>query len=77
LKDELEQIMTKPNAARRTIGVEEAGNRLGISRNSAYEAAKRGEIPTIKIGRRLLVPEAAFERMFDQPQQSSKRMEDA
>lgn len=52
---------------RKTISVEEAGKRLGISRNSAYEAAKRGEIPTIKIGRLLLVPEAAFERMLDVP----------
>jgi excisionase family DNA binding protein len=50
---------------RRTISVEEAGKRLGISRNSAYEAVKPGEIPTIKIGRLLLVPEAPFERMLD------------
>lgn len=50
---------------RRTISVEEAGKRLGVSRNSAYEAAGRGEIPTIKIGRRLLVPITAFERMLD------------
>jgi excisionase family DNA binding protein len=52
---------------RRTISVEEAGKQLGISRNSAYEAASRGEIPTIKIGRRLLVPLVAFERLLDQP----------
>lgn len=53
------------NTERRTISVEDAGRRLGICRNAAYEAAGRGEIPTIKIGRRLLVPEAAFDRMFD------------
>ncbi len=51
---------------RRTISVEEAGRRLGISRGLAYEAAARGQIPTIKIGRRLLVPLVAFERMLDQ-----------
>lgn len=50
---------------RKTISVEEAGRRLGISRNSAYEAAKRGEIPTIRIGRLVLVPELPFERMID------------
>ena len=50
-----------------TISVEEAGRRLGVSRNTAYEAAGRGEIPTIKIGRRLLVPLVAFERLLDQP----------
>ena len=49
---------------RKTIRVEEAGRWLGVSRNAAYEAAKRGEIPTIKIGRRLLVPVVPFERML-------------
>lgn len=37
---------------------------LRISRGSAYEAAKRKEIPTIRIGRRLLVPSAALERLL-------------
>lgn len=55
------------NDRRRTISVEEAGRQLGLSRNSAYQAAGRGEIPTIKIGRRLLVPVVAFERLLDQP----------
>jgi excisionase family DNA binding protein len=49
---------------RKTYNVGEAGKLLGIGRNAAYEAAKRGEIPTIKIGRRLLVPKAAFDRML-------------
>jgi excisionase family DNA binding protein len=37
---------------------------LRIARGSAYEAAKRGEIPTIRIGRRLLVPSVALERLL-------------
>jgi excisionase family DNA binding protein len=37
---------------------------LRIARGSAYEAAKRGEIPTIRIGRRLLVPSDALERLL-------------
>lgn len=41
-----------------TITVEHAGKILGISRRSAYRAANRGEIPTLRIGRRLLVPSA-------------------
>jgi excisionase family DNA binding protein len=52
---------------RRTLTIPEAGEALGICRNAAYEAARRGEIPTIKIGRLLLVPKIAFERMFEQP----------
>jgi excisionase family DNA binding protein len=45
-----------------TISVPEAGERLGISRNGAYAAAKRGEIPTIRIGKLLRVPEALLNR---------------
>jgi excisionase family DNA binding protein len=41
-----------------TISVEDAARILGISRGLAYEAARRGELPCIRIGRRLLVPRA-------------------
>lgn len=44
--------------------VPEAGQLLGIGRNLAYEAAKTGEIPTVKIGNRLIVPKAALDRML-------------
>ncbi|WP_245486819.1 helix-turn-helix domain-containing protein [Mesorhizobium sp. M7A.F.Ca.MR.176.00.0.0] len=44
--------------------VPEAGAKLGLSRNGSYDAAARGEIPTIKIGKLLKVPKAAFERML-------------
>ena len=43
--------------------VEKAAEVLGISRGSAYQAAKRGQIPTIQVGRRLLVPVAPLRRM--------------
>jgi excisionase family DNA binding protein len=56
---------TGVTTGRKTISVEEAGKRLGISRNTAYEAARKGQILTLRIGRLLLVPEAAFERMLD------------
>ena len=46
-----------------TYKITEAAQLLGVGRNQAYEAAARGEIPTIKIGKRLLVPKAAFDRM--------------
>ena len=41
---------------RKTVTVEEAATILGVGRNKAYEAARSGEIPTIRIGKRLLVP---------------------
>jgi excisionase family DNA binding protein len=39
-----------------TVTVDEAAVMIGISRSSAYAAVARGEIPTVRIGRRLLVP---------------------
>lgn len=45
------------------ITVPEFGEKVGLSRNAAYEAAKRGEIPTVRIGRRVLVPADAPERL--------------
>ena len=50
------------------ITVEEAGKLLGISRRSAYRAAERGEIPTLRVGRRLLVPSATLLTMLGVPQ---------
>jgi excisionase family DNA binding protein len=49
-----------------TISVPEAGRRLGIGRNHAYECARRGELPVIRLGHKLVVPLAAFERMLSQ-----------
>ena len=49
---------------RMTITVPEAARRLGIGRNSGYEAVRRGDIPVIRVGKRLLVPLAAFEAML-------------
>lgn len=57
--------MSGPTSERKTITVEQAGKALGISRNAAYEAVRRGEIPAIRIGRLLLVPKAAFERLVN------------
>jgi excisionase family DNA binding protein len=51
--------------------VPEAGAKLGLSRNGSYEAAARGEIPTIRIGRLLKVPKVAFERMLEQSLKAS------
>jgi excisionase family DNA binding protein len=39
-----------------TISVPEAGRILGVSRKTAYVAAANGDIPTIRIGGRILVP---------------------
>lgn len=47
-----------------TVSIPETARLLGISNNLAYEAAARGELPTVKIGRRVLVPRAALQRLL-------------
>lgn len=47
------------------ISIIEAGKRLGIGQRQAYAAAKSGDIPTIRIGKRILVPLVAFNRMLE------------
>lgn len=47
-----------------TITVKEAAALLGISERSAYEAAHRGEIPVIRLGRRMTVPTVLVLRMI-------------
>lgn len=47
-----------------TITVERAAEVLGISRSSAYRAATNGQLPTIKVGRRLLVPSARLMQLL-------------
>jgi hypothetical protein len=49
-----------------TLSVPAAGKKyFGLSRNGAYDAAARGDLPTIRIGRLLRVPVRALERMLD------------
>jgi hypothetical protein len=51
-----------------TLSVPEAGKRyFGLSRNGSYDAARRGDIPVIKLGRKRRVPVRALERMLDGP----------
>jgi excisionase family DNA binding protein len=49
---------------REAFSLEETAKSIGIGRTLAYDAARRGEIPTIRIGRRLLVPRAALEQLL-------------
>jgi excisionase family DNA binding protein len=56
-----------PVGERLTLTVEEAATLLGISRAFAYEAVNRGEVPSIRIGRRILVPKAALDRLLGSP----------
>jgi len=52
---------------RQTLTVEEAARVLGLGRNSAYQAVERGDLPVLRVGRRLLVRPAALERLLVEP----------
>jgi hypothetical protein len=50
----------------KTLSVPVAGRRyFDLGKNASYEAAKRGDIPVIKIGSRLRVPVVALEKMLE------------
>ena len=49
---------------RAVISVEEFAQVIGISRTAAYDAAKRGEFPVRRLGRRLFVPVPALIEWF-------------
>jgi len=51
---------------RLTLTVEEAGQLLGISRALAYEMARTGRLPTLRFGKRIVVPKKAIETMLAQ-----------
>jgi hypothetical protein len=53
---------------RLTYNIEEAGDKLGLGRNASYEAARTGQIagvPVIRVGKRMLVPRVAFDRLLE------------
>jgi excisionase family DNA binding protein len=47
-----------------TVSVVEAGRLLGYSRNTAYEAIRRGELPVIRLGRKMRVSRVVIERLL-------------
>jgi excisionase family DNA binding protein len=67
--------MAMPTDNRLVYTVPEAGDMLGLTSNNSYLAAKRGAIPTIRIGKLIRVPKAAFHRMLEQasaPEEGTK-----
>jgi len=47
------------------FSVPEAGRLLGLSRGTSYMLANQGVIPTLRLGKRLVVPRVALEKMLD------------
>ena len=63
LSPEVMEMLNKP-----TVHVEEAGRLMfGVGRLASYAAARKGQIPTIKIGRKLFVPTYRLREMLGLP----------
>ncbi len=54
-----------PVSERLALSVEEAGALVGISRDLAYDLVARGELPSVRLGRRLVVPRQALEEALE------------
>ena len=50
----------EPMNERLTFTVDEVASLLGISRSGAYDSIARAEIPSLNIGRRVLVPRPCY-----------------
>lgn len=51
-----------------TISVIDAAQRLGISRAFAYQLVARGELPSLRLGRRVVIPRRALEALVEEPE---------
>ena len=56
---------------RATYNVEEAARILGIGRTAAYEGVRSGDIPSIRIGARWLIPRTELERLLETPKREA------
>lgn len=54
------------NTQKATYSITEVSKILGISRTLAYDLARAGELPVLKLRKRMLVPKAALERMLEE-----------
>ena len=63
-RDQVSHRMANKNGPT-VLTVDEVAKILRIGRISAYQAIERGEVPSIRIGRRILIPRAALEQMLN------------
>ena len=66
-------VQAEQEKQRRTVTIQEAAKILGIGRDQAYNAARLGQLPVIRIGKRLLVSIPALEKMLSEAGQDSTK----
>jgi len=59
-----------PNQLPLTLSVSDAAHRLGTSRAFAYELVARGELPSLRLGRRVVVPRNALQHLVDEAERT-------
>lgn len=50
---------------KRPYSIDEAASELGLCRNTIYRLAASGELPTIRLGKRMLVPAPALHALLE------------
>jgi len=67
------QVLQTAEASKRLVfSIAEAAEVLGISRALAYDLAALGELPTLRLGRRMVVPKAQLIALLGMPQLAEK-----
>lgn len=57
--------MTTPSTSALVLSVREAAAALGVSDDLVYEMTARGEIPSLRLGRRRVIPRRVVELMIE------------
>ena len=70
--DPTNQEKPVPTSERLTYTVDEIAALLGISRGTAYEGIRTGQIPSIRISRRILIPRRAIESLLGRDTQDGE-----
>ena len=55
----------------KVLTVKEVAKQLGLGINQTYAACERGQIPSIRFGRRWVIPASAFEKWLLESNQPS------
>lgn len=61
-------MSTNNGNERLTYTVEEVASLLGVSRSAAYQAVRTGELPSIRLGQRIIIPKKKIEEMMAKSQ---------
>ena len=58
-------MTTQDDTERETLTVDEVAKRLGVNRNTVYTAIEKGQIPSIQVGRLVLISKRWLERALN------------